>query len=133
MNLIYIIMAFVISAWIAWLIIPRILMISLRKKLFDIPDERKIHKRAIPRLGGVSFFPTILLSCCIVMAFRTLMGYNVSSMPTSHVLPESLLLICGMILLYLTGIADDLMGVRYRQNLLFRSFALAFFRLRDFG
>ena len=63
MNLIFIIMSFVISAWVARFIIPRILMISLQKKLFDIPDERKVHKRAIPRLGGVSFFPTILLSC----------------------------------------------------------------------
>lgn len=127
MNLIYIIMAFAISAWIAWLIIPRILMISLRKKLFDIPDERKIHKRAIPRLGGVSFFPTILLSCCIVMAFRTLMGYNISSVQTSYILPESLLLICGMILLYLTGIADDLMGVRYRQKFIIQIICACFF------
>lgn len=55
MNYIFIILAFVISVFIARLIIPRILMISLRKKLFDIPDERKIHKRAIPRLGGRLF------------------------------------------------------------------------------
>ena len=71
MNYIFIILAFVISVFIARLIIPRILMISLRKKLFDIPDERKIHKRAIPRLGGVSFFPTILFSCCIVSVSYT--------------------------------------------------------------
>lgn len=120
-------MAFVISAWIAWLIIPRILMISLRKKLFDIPDERKIHKRAIPRLGGVSFFPTILLSCCVVLTFRTLMGYNISSVQAFYILPESLLLICGMILLYLTGIADDLMGIRYRQKFVIQIICACFF------
>lgn len=56
MNIIFILIAFTISAYIARLIIPRILLISFRKKLFDIPDERKVHKRAIPRLGGVSFF-----------------------------------------------------------------------------
>ena len=52
MNYIFIILAFVISVFIARLIIPRILMISLRKKLFDIPDERKIHKRAIPHTNS---------------------------------------------------------------------------------
>lgn len=77
MNILFIILAFVISASVARLIIPRILLISLRKKLFDMPSERKVHKRAIPRLGGVSFFPTILLSSCGVFALRILMGYDV--------------------------------------------------------
>lgn len=116
MNYLFIFMAFVISAFIAWHIIPRILMISLRKRLFDMPDERKIHKRAIPRLGGVSFFPTILLSCCAVLALRTLTGYSISLLSAVHILPECLFLVCGMTLLYLTGIADDLIGVRYRQK-----------------
>lgn len=116
MNYLFIFLAFTISAIIALLIIPRILMISLRKKLFDMPDERKIHKRAIPRLGGVSFFPTILLSCCAVLAFRTLMGYGISFSPAVYIIPEFLFFICGMTLLYLTGIADDLIGVRYRQK-----------------
>ena len=78
MNILFIILAFVISASVARLIIPRILLISLRKKLFDMPSERKVHKRAIPRLGGVSFFPTILLSSCGVFALRILMGYDVA-------------------------------------------------------
>ncbi len=116
MDYIFIVLAFVISVFVARLIIPRILIISLRKKLFDIPDARKIHKRAIPRLGGVSFFPTILFSCCLVLAFRSLAGYNISDLQVSYVLPECLFLICGMTLLYLTGIADDLIGVRYRQK-----------------
>lgn len=116
MNILFIIIAFAISAYVARLIIPRILLISFRKKLFDIPDERKVHKRAIPRLGGVSFFPTILLSCCLVLVIRTLTGYGISAMLTSYILPEFLVLVCGMVLLYLTGIADDLVGVRYRQK-----------------
>ena len=74
MNFIFIILTFLISAVIARILIPRILLISLRKKLFDIPDDRKIHKRAIPRLGGVSFFPTTLFAFCLVYAFRLLDG-----------------------------------------------------------
>ena len=116
MNIVFIIVAFAISAYIARLIIPRILLISFRKKLFDVPNDRKIHKRAIPRLGGVSFFPTILLSCCSVLTIRTLTGYGISFLPATYILPEFLVLTCGLVLLYLTGIADDLVGVRYRQK-----------------
>ena len=95
------------------MLIPRILLISMRKKLFDIPDERKIHKKAIPRLGGVSFFPTTLFSFCLVYTFRLLGGDSISTVYAGYLLPELLLFACGMTLLYLTGIADDLVGVRY--------------------
>ena len=93
MNILFIIIAFVISVCVARLIIPRILLISFRKKLFDIPDERKVHKRAIPRLGGVSFFPTILLSCSVVLALRALTGYGISILFATYILPEFLVLI----------------------------------------
>ena len=105
MNFIFIILTFLISAVIARILIPRILLISLRKKLFDIPDDRKIHKRAIPRLGGVSFFPTTLFAFCLVYAFRLLDGNSISTLYASYLLPELLLFACGMTLLYLTGIA----------------------------
>ena len=127
MYILFILLSFVISASIASIIIPRILMISLRKKLFDLPDTRKIHKRAIPRLGGVSFFPTIFLSCCAVMALRCMTGYGASVMQATYLLPECLLLACGMILLYLTGIADDLVGVRYRQKFVIQIICACFF------
>lgn len=127
MNLIFIIISFVISVGVSRLIIPRILMISLHKKLFDVPNERKIHKHAIPRLGGVAFFPTILLSCCIVLALRALMGYNISILQAIYALPECTLLVCGMVLLYLTGIADDLVGVRYHQKFIIQILCASLF------
>lgn len=129
MNYLFIIFAFAISAFIARFIIPRILMISLRKKLFDMPDDRKIHKRAIPRLGGVSFFPTILFSCCAILALRTLTGYGIFGLPAVSILPECLLFTCGMTLLYLTGIADDLISVRYRQKFAIQIFCACLFPL----
>ena len=129
MNITFIILAFVISAYIARLIIPRILLISFRKKLFDIPDARKLHKSAIPRLGGVSFFPTILLSCCAVLVLRTLTGYSVSALQATYILPEFLALVCGTVLLYLTGIADDLVGVRYRQKFVVQIICASLFPL----
>ena len=86
-----------------------------------------MHKRAISRLGGVSFFPTILFSCCVVLTLRTLTGYGISALPAVYILPECLLFISGMTLLYLIGIADDLVGVRYRQKFLIQIFCACLF------
>jgi len=114
---------------IASIIIPRILLIATRKRLYDIPDARKVHTKAIPRLGGVSFYPTILFSFCYVFALRILFDYQVENILSDYLIPELLLLVCGMTLLYLTGIADDLVGVRYRQKFLIQIICASFFPL----
>lgn len=116
MNLLFVILTFLIAVGIARLIIPRILLISVRKRLYDIPDARKVHTRAIPRLGGVSFYPAALVAYCLVYAVRLLVGSSIAPVYASYLLVEMLLYVCGMMMLYLTGIADDLVGVRYRQK-----------------
>ena len=45
--LLIVISVFLVSTMLAGIIIPQILLISFRKKLFDEPDERKIHKGAV--------------------------------------------------------------------------------------
>lgn len=129
MIYLFVLFSFLISSVIAWVIIPRILLISMKKKLFDVPDARKVHTKAIPRLGGVSFFPTILFSFCFVTTLRLLSGFEVESHQAEYLTPEMLLLVCGMTLLYLTGIADDLVGVRYRQKFLIQIACASFFPL----
>lgn len=111
------------------MIIPRILLIATRKRLYDIPDARKVHTKAIPRLGGVSFYPTIVFSFCYVLTLRFLFGFDVETVRASYMIPELLLLVCGMTLLYLTGIADDLVGVRYRQKFVIQIICASFFPL----
>ena len=40
-----------ISFAITFLAIPVIITVAEQKKLFDIPDERKVHQNPIPSLG----------------------------------------------------------------------------------
>ena len=58
-KIIILVVGTLVAMYMGRRIIPRILLISLRKRLFDVPDERKVHKRPVPRLGGVTFFPVI--------------------------------------------------------------------------
>ena len=106
-----ILIAFVISIVFSMLIIPRILIVALTKRLFDIPDERKIHTGAVPRLGGISFAPIILFTLAFISAISYLgylQGLPIPPNIISHVTPDFYLLTCGLILLYLAGIKDDL-------------------------
>jgi UDP-N-acetylmuramyl pentapeptide phosphotransferase/UDP-N-acetylglucosamine-1-phosphate transferase len=45
-----------VSFFITFLAIPVIIKIADEKKLFDIPDGRKLHKNPIASLGGVGIF-----------------------------------------------------------------------------
>ena len=125
-HLIFIVAGFILSALMGRLIIPRILVISLRKRLFDIPDFRKIHHRPISRLGGVTFFPVIMLVMCAI----TLIGLHIKGFSdqffSNHIVDEMLCLTAGLVLLYIIGVCDDLIGVRYGRKLLVQVFAASF-------
>lgn len=110
------IIAFFISLFIAGIIIPQILLIAFRKKLFDDIDERKIHKGVVPRLGGIAFFPSILFSFALVVGFSLkYFGKEVGGIYFSDVVPFYFM-ICAVLLMFLVGIADDLIGVKYRAK-----------------
>ena len=114
-----ILLAFTISALMSMIIIPRILVVALKKRLFDIPDSRKVHKEAIPRLGGLSFAPSILFSLSFVSALycaEYMHGQQIPLWLLTHTLSEFYLLVCGVILLYLAGLKDDLVGMRYTKK-----------------
>ena len=66
---------FILGGWmvavtLGMIVIPKILLISYKKRLFDEPDKRKVHTLPVPRLGGLSFFPVILISLCLIMGIR---------------------------------------------------------------
>jgi UDP-N-acetylmuramyl pentapeptide phosphotransferase/UDP-N-acetylglucosamine-1-phosphate transferase len=128
-NLYILIAAFVTAVTLGRMIIPNILIISLRKRLFDVPDERKVHKRPVPRLGGVTFFPVILFSLCVFTALRLLMGHGPDESKAEQLVCEFLFLMGGLTLLYIIGIADDLVGVRYRRKFLVQIVSAAMFPL----
>lgn len=105
--------AFFVSIFLAGIIIPQILLIAFRKKLFDEVDERKIHKGVVPRLGGIAFFPSILFSFFVVLGF-SLKYYGWETVgPYMEVLIPFYFMVCAVLLMFLVGIADDLVGVRY--------------------
>ncbi|MCI9285451.1 MAG: undecaprenyl/decaprenyl-phosphate alpha-N-acetylglucosaminyl 1-phosphate transferase [Muribaculaceae bacterium] len=107
---------FVLCVLFAGVLIPQILLIAYRRNLFDEVDERKIHKGAIPRLGGMAFEPVILLSLVLMAGANILAGETMFSDAFSAHTLVFIAAFCSIQLLYLVGLADDLIGIKYRAK-----------------
>ena len=105
----------VIVGWtLSAMIIPRISLVSFRRRLFDSVDERKLHTAHIPRLGGIAFFPCITVTVSLaIIGYNLWQGYNILDMDLTNRL---LSMLCCLFILYLIGMMDDLIGVRYRSK-----------------
>ena len=95
------------------MVLPRISLVSFRRRLFDSVDERKLHTAHIPRLGGIAFFPCITVTVSLaIIGYNLWQGYNILDMDLTNRL---LSMLCCLFILYLIGMMDDLIGVRYRS------------------
>lgn len=89
---------FVFSLLAVALSISPLITIAIRKRLFDLPTEdRKIHKRIVPNLGGLAIFSGFLLTISMFIDLSTLQMANY--------------LLCGGIVIFVTGLKDDIIGV----------------------
>lgn len=107
---------FVISLSLTGIIIPQILLIAFRRNLFDEPDPRKIHHGAIPRLGGMAFMPSIFFAIACISGIGMLFYDNEMSALLFRHTKEISFASCSLMLMFLVGLADDLIGVRYRAK-----------------
>lgn len=98
------------------LLIPQILLISFRKQLFDQPDERKIHQGVVPRLGGIAFKPVAFFSIAFMFGLCQFFGYGHMFDGVSVESRSLAFSFCCIMLLYLVGMADDLIGIRYKAK-----------------
>lgn len=125
--IVIVVMVFLVSMMLSGIIIPQILLISFRKHLFDLPDERKVHKTPVPRLGGMAFMPSIVFSLCLVSgmlvlinpdnpAIKGFLERQISDPAGHHLLLPLCFGLCALMIMYMVGIADDLIGVKYRAK-----------------
>ena len=101
------------SAVLSLLITPVTIWLAKRFNVVDIPDARKVHSRAIPRVGGVALF-------------IPLVSITLSTVFCDNIFREELIKSCGEILvllslvtfIFLVGLADDIRGLGSKIKLL---------------
>jgi UDP-N-acetylmuramyl pentapeptide phosphotransferase/UDP-N-acetylglucosamine-1-phosphate transferase len=115
--------AFLLAIFCMFVIIPQILLVAFRKKLFDVPCERSIHTDVVPRIGGFAFLPAICFSILMLLGFNLLTGHGTYTLLMLLVDVKAFIFgFCSLMMLYLLGIADDMIGVRYRTKFIFQIF-----------
>ncbi|WP_299582196.1 MraY family glycosyltransferase [uncultured Sunxiuqinia sp.] len=94
----------ILSFIITYAVIPPIVRVSKAKNLMDVPDQRKLNKTVIPTLGGVAIF----------------IGVNISTLvflPNIR-LTELRFLYAAIIMMFFTGLKDDLLIISARKKLM---------------
>lgn len=124
---IVILLCFIMSFICSVFMLPRIMIISKRKRLYDDPNARKCHSAAISRLGGLVFIPSVLIAFSFSTAFLFFISFPFNSTLAGNMLQELLFLLTGSLFLYLVGVKDDLIGVRYRKKFIAQYFVAVLF------
>lgn len=106
-NTTYIIIAFMLSACCGLIMIPALLRFCQKRKLYDLPNIRKVHHTLVPRLGGTAFMPSMALSASIVIVVISLTGNNHKIVLSTW----SLAMMLSAMIIYCVGVVDDIFGL----------------------
>ena len=98
-------------------IIRMLLYVSYKNQLFDMPGDRKVHTHPIPRLGGMSFMPTLMLVVAISMGILYRANLMPAPDPNNIVLVRLSFMLGSAMLLYVVGILDDMTDLNFKIKL----------------
>lgn len=76
---------------------PAVIRFASSRRLFDVPDNRKIHSAEIPRLGGVAIMGALLISTLLIAGPDTLIHLRY--------------FLAGLLILFFVGLWDDMQPV----------------------
>lgn len=119
MLYISIIVPLLLTIVLATYIIPRILVVSVKKDLV-IPSKTKGKGRLrVPRLGGVSLFPILVISVgTTVVLLITLFSLSLLEKEDKTTFVQYMFGLAGLTTMYLLGVMDDLLGVSITSKFL---------------
>lgn len=106
-NGINIFLIVIVTFFSSVIIMPIIKKVAIHINAIDIPNERKVHTKPIPRLGGLGIYLSFIL------------GYILFAEPSFQMIS---ILISGFIII-LTGLIDDVNPVKARYKLIMQIIA----------
>ena len=125
-SIIQLALTFTVSFVFTVLLMPWLIALCRQKGLYDQPNERKVHKNSIPRLGGLLFAPAMSIG---IVAGYLFLGVSVESSQLPVFRLSTMILMAGLFLIYLIGVLDDLLGLSARVKFAVQLAASAFMPL----
>ena len=101
------------SALLAILITPVIILLARRLNMLDFLNARKVHFKPIPRIGGTAIFTAATIMMIAMLFLDNSIGEAIRSVKN-----QVLALLAAGAFIFLTGLIDDLYGLRARYKLL---------------
>ena len=94
-----------LSGFIVYVTVPLLRSVAFKLDLYDKPDEeRKLHTEYVPTLGGIALFLAFFVGFSISGFAGQMQGYSYFA--------------AGMLMLFFTGMKDDLVGLSPSKKLL---------------
>jgi UDP-N-acetylmuramyl pentapeptide phosphotransferase/UDP-N-acetylglucosamine-1-phosphate transferase len=107
------ILVFFTSFSVVFLATPSLIKVAFLKNLIDLPSERKIHKRAVPTIGGIIIYAATLFSFSL--------WYNIENLAEFQQVYESVrefkILVATSLVLFFVGVKDDIIGTAPMKKL----------------
>ena len=107
-GIVYIILALTMAFLVSFASTPTVIALAHRIKAIDVPkDERRVHKKPIPLIGGLAIFYGFIISVlCFAVIDRQLMG-----------------ILIGSVIMVTVGVIDDMHDLNAKIKLLFQIIA----------
>lgn len=102
-------LAFIIAAGVALLVTPGVICLAGKTGAMDAPDARKVHKKPIPRIGGIGIYVAFMVAILSVLAFTEV---------SPEVLYEIIGLLVGGSIIFIVGLLDDYVNLPAKVKLL---------------
>ena len=104
-DILQIAISLLLSGAVVYITVPLLRSVAFKLDLYDKPDEeRKLHTEYIPTLGGVALFLAFFIGFSISGFAGQMQGYSYFA--------------AGMLMLFFTGMKDDLVGLSPSKKLL---------------
>ncbi|MGN6492764.1 MAG: glycosyltransferase family 4 protein [Agriterribacter sp.] len=71
-----VLLATILAFMITYAAIPVIINVADIKKLYDVPNARKIHANPVPSLGGLGIFAGFIVSCLLTISLTNSQGFQ---------------------------------------------------------
>ena len=103
------VLAFLVAMVVAVAVTPAVIFFAKKTGALDAPDARKVHKKPVPRIGGVGIYIAFMVAMLSFMTYGEL---------SDEVLTELAGLMTGGSLIVLLGLIDDYKNLPAKVKLL---------------
>ncbi len=102
------VLLFLFSVILSLVLTPVVRLLGLRLNIVDQPDnKRKVHKKPIPRIGGVAVTIAYFGSCLLVWGLLSIYSFH-----NRAIFSEFRALVPAVLLIFAVGLADDLLNLQ---------------------